>query len=900
VPDERRSGFPSGTVTFLFTDIEGSTRLLTALGDRYPAVLDRHEKILESAIAAHGGMPVETRGDAYFAVFPSAVDAIAAAADGQRHLADADWPEGKAVRVRMGLHTGEAQPGGTGYVGIDVYRAARIAAAGHGGQVLLSDATRGLVEQALPLGVTLRELGDHRLKDLPAPERLWQLDIEGLPAEFPALLSLDQRPNNLPLSITPLIGREKELADVVDLLAQRRLLTLTGPGGTGKTRVALAVAQQTLTDFADGAFFVPLEDAVDRTAVAGAIASALGVRESLERDLEQGVQAFLRDRELLLILDNFEQVLDAAPLVTDLLAHAPGLRVIATSRSVLHLSGEQDYEVPPLSLPDPHQLPELAALRQYEALALFIERAQAVQPDFEVNEGNASAVAEICARLDGLPLAIELAAARARLLTPQAILDRLERRLPLLTGGAQDRPDRQRTLRSAIDWSYELLDASGRPLFERLAAFAGGWSINAADEVCNPRAELGIDTLDGMAALTDESLIRPSLAGDGPGGNGTHGSGAAGSGDSGEPRFEMLQVIREFAGEKLDAGADAEEIRRRHARHFLSLADEAEPHLVRADLRRWQDRLRREEENLRTALRWALDRGEAELGLFMAGALWRFWHYWGEFREGARWLESFLALPDAAAPTQARARGLSALAGIRFWQGDVPQATVLYEEALPIYRQVGDDRQIAEAYFTSAWAALVREDFATARERGEAALEHYRRADDRVGLALVTAWLRTGEYLTGLGGDAKSAVAAAKEAVSVFRDMGTRYDEADWLGTLAMVYERAGDHAKAWEVFREAVQVNLQIRNLGALPWFKFGAKLELARGRPERAARLAAVAQRSIEESGGELPVLITGGGDPLADARSVLPAEAYERAVAEGRAMTIDQAVAYVLEDE
>ncbi|MGH2489714.1 MAG: tetratricopeptide repeat protein, partial [Candidatus Limnocylindria bacterium] len=402
-------------------------------------------------------------------------------------------------------------------------------------------------------------------------------------------------------------------------------------------------------------------------------------------------------------------------------------------------------------------------------------------------------------------------------------------------------------------------------------------------------SELGIDTLDGMASLTDESLIRPAMAGDASGRNG----------DS-ESRFEMLQVIREFAGEKLDAAADADEIRRRHARHFLSLADEAEPHLVRAGLQFWQHRLRREEENLRTALRWALDHGEAELGLRMAGALWRFWHYWGEFREGARWLESFLALPAAAAPTQARALGLSALAGIRFWQGDVPHATALYEEALPIYRTVGDDRQIAEAYHTTAWAALARQDYATARERGEAALEHYRRAEDRVGLALVTAWLRTGEYLTGLGGDAASAVAAAREAVEVFRDMGTRYDEADWLGTLAMVHERAGDHASAWRVFREAVQVNHQIRNLGTLPWFKFGAKLELARGSPERAAVLAAIAERSIEESGGELPVLITGGGDPLAEARALLPPDAYERAVAEGRAMTIDQAVAYVLEKE
>ena len=897
MPHERASGLPTGTVTFLFTDIEGSTRLLTSLGDRYAEVLATHADIFRSAFADHAGKEVETQGDSFFAAFPSAVRALAAAIQAQRALAGAAWPEGQVLRVRMGLHSGEGRLGGSGYVGLDVYRAARIAAAGHGGQILLSDATAMLVAQSLPSGITLRALGEHRLKDLPAPERIWQLEIEGLPADFPAIRSLDQRPNNLPLSANPLIGRERELADVTRLLRDRRLLTLHGPGGTGKSRLALAAAAGLMTEFADGAFFVPLEDAVDRATVAAAIGSALGVRESLDRDLEEGVQVFLREREILLVLDNFEQVLTAAPLLTDLLAHAPRLRVLVTSRSVLHLSGEQDYEVPPLSLPDPARMPPAAALSQYEAVALFVERASAVKPDFTVTEENAHAVAEICHRLDGLPLAIELAAARIRVLTPRAILDRLERRLPLLTGGALDRPDRQRTLRSAIDWSYELLDTAERRLFERLAAFAGGWSLMASEMVCNPQAELGIDTLDGMASLTDESLIHPAMSSDGASGDGSSGDPDSDIGDSAESRFEMLQVIREFAGEKLDAGPDAEEIRRRHARHILALAEEAEPQLVRADLQRWQRRLRREEENLRTALRWALDHGESEIGLRTAGALWRFWHYWGEFREGARWLESMLGLPNAAAPTQARAQALSALAGIRFWQGNVAQATALYEEALPIYQQIGDDKQLGEAYHTTAWAALAREDFTTARERGELALEHYRRADDPVGMALVTAWLRTGEYLTGLGGNAASAVAAAREAVRVFRGMGTRYDEADWLGTLAMVYERAGDHAHAWEAFREAVQVNQQIRNLGALPWFKFGAKVELARGRPDRAARLAAVAERSIEESGGELPVLITGGGDPLADARALLPPDAYERAVAEGRAMTIDEAVAYVL---
>jgi predicted ATPase/class 3 adenylate cyclase len=874
-PGDAPSTLPTGTVTFMFTDIEGSTRLLQRLGSGYPEILEAHHRLLREAIEGNDGISLGSEGDSVFAVFASPVAAVTAALAGQRALAAAEWPDGVEIRVRIGLHTGEGILGGQNYVGLDVHRAARISAASHGGQILVSDATETLIARALPERVTIRDLGEHRLKDLDRPEHLFQVAPAELTQDFPPVRSMDVRRTNLPHQLTSFIGRAREVARVKELLTETQLLTLTGPGGTGKTRLAIQAAAALQDEFADGCFFVPLSPISDPSLLLSTVAQVLGVQEAGDRPMAETLHEYLEPKELLLVLDNFEQILEAGPAVGDLVSSNPRLKIVVTTRAVLHVHGEHEFPVPPLALPEPGEHPSAESLGQYEAVALFIQRARAMRPDFEVTNENAPAVAEICARLDGLPLAIELAAARVKFLEPDDVLARLSDRLSLLRGGAKDLPTRQQTLRDAIAWSYDLLDEDEQALFRLFSVFVGGWTLDAAEAVMDGDA----DVFEGVASLVDKSLVRrlpQELSGS---------------------RFSMLMTIREFAWERLLVSPEADEVRRRHAELFLGLTEEAEPNLTGPEHMTWLDRIERDHDNIRSALRWSVEKDRAEVGLRMGGALWRFWHLRGHFTEGRAWITELLVQPSAQPRSAARAKGLNGLAGLVYWQGDYDLASTYWNESLEIWKELGERGQIAEVLYSLAYIATIRAEFDRAMALFDESTTLFREVGDKRGEGNARMSLGMGYQLAG---DLEAAALEIKGALPLVEEAGDTFGTANALGMLGRVASEQGQFEEATGYMVRTLRMFMSLGDMSGIAFTLDDlAAVAIGKGRFERAIVLTAAAQNIRDTLGGAAPTALVVIPDARGAARGALDEEAIEAASAKGKAMTLERAVAYALEE-
>jgi predicted ATPase/class 3 adenylate cyclase len=868
---------PRGTLTFLFTDVENSTRLMQEIGERYVEAQNAHHAILRAAFNSNSGHELRTEGDSFFCVFASAIDACLAAAAAQRALAAYPWEEGARLKVRIGLHTGEAPLVGNEYIGLDVHHAARIAASAHGGQVLISETTRGIVEEKLPTELRVRDLGSHRLKDLARPERLYQLVIDGLRETFPPLRSLDAIQNNLPTQLTSFVGRDAEVTDAKRLLQNTRLLTLTGPGGIGKTRLSLQIAAESSRDFPGGVYFVPLSAVRDPDLIASAIAQVVGVPVTGSRLPIDGVKDYVHDKTVLFVLDNFEQLLPAgAPVASDLLHAAEGVKLLVSSRAALHVYGEQELEVEPLRLPDRHGHQGLEAVSQYEAVKLFIERAVAAKADFQATNENAPAIAGICERVDGLPLAIELAAARIKLFSPQALLARLETSLTVLGSGARDVPGRQQTLRSAIDWSYDLLDDAQKRLLARFSVFARGASLEQAEVVCGQPKDVGGDVLTGLDQLADQSLLRRMP-------------------DFDEPRLIMLQTIREFAAERLEKSAENREIHDRHVDAYCALAEAAAPNLFGIEQKAWLDRLERDHDNIRAAFDWCAATGDAERAMKLGAFFWRFWQMRGQLHEGRVRLEAFLKMNASRQFREARLGALEAAGGVAYWQGDMPAAQAFYDECLALTRELGDKRAIANAIYNDAFPMTVnRGNLEQALILLGEALPTFRDLRDDSGISRCQWAIANCLYYQGRY---EEAIQALDEAIGLFRKADDRFSLGWALHTRALAAIKTADATHARAFVLEALQLFAVAGDIsGTVLVLDDAADVERIEGNRGRAIRLAAAAAAHQATSGAGLGTILN--IEEGRNRRDDLKDENEQRAWAEGQAMTIDQAVVYALE--
>lgn len=915
--------FPSGTVTFLFADIEGSTELLQAHPERYEEILTVYRAIATGAVERWDGSVVDHPGDGVFAAFTRAADAVRAAIEVRSEAAGAQWPNGVELRVRMGLHTGEPSLGAVGYVGIDVHRAVRIASAAHGGQILCSRATHELVEATRPKGVTLRDLGEHRLKDLLRSERLYQVDSSGAPREFPPIRSLEGYRHNLPLQANDIIGRDLDTEEIRRLLESKRLVTLFGPGGIGKTRLALDSAAGIVDRFRDGIWYVELAPLTDPELLAQTVAAVVGVREHSDSRIEDLLVEYLRSRELLVLLDNCEHLVEAcASLTENLLRHCPGVRVLATSLEALGIAGEQVKRVPPLGVPSAEQT-DLETIGRSEAVRLFVERARSLDESFDLGEGNAAALAEICRRLDGIPLAVELAASRTRLLSVEEIARRLDDRFRLLTGGRRTALPRQQTLKALIDWSYGLLSGSEQAMLRRLSVFCCGWTLDAAEAVCADGAVDSGEVLDLVAALIDKSLVVVEA-----GGGGTS--------------YRLLETIRQYAQDRLLAEGEAQELRDRHLRYFLDLVERADSMLRGSEQQTWLSILDRHGDELRTALGWASERGLVEPFERLAVSMWRYWRVRSSFAEGRRWLEAAVAStagisPDA--PKEAielRGRCLIGAGSLANYQGDYVRALAVLSEGLALCRRIGDEPGIANALAILAHSRVMIGDDTEAEEMLEESLAIFTRLERKRGVGyakycLGSLMVRREDYprariyleeglslmeeledswwientLLELGwaterlGDHAAALTALERAKALGRSFNDRRGTARALMHIASVKLSAGNPGEAGASYRESLTLFSQIGDKwGIVSCIEGVAAAAFREGDGEYAVRLLGAAAKTRERLKSTVRALEPREHESLLEESKRKLGEAeYNRLFAEGRDLALEAAVSQAL---
>jgi predicted ATPase/class 3 adenylate cyclase len=956
---------PSGTVTFLFTDIEGSTKLAQDYPDAMPALLTRHHAILHRAIQGYDGYVFQIVGDSFAAAFHSASDALNAALDAQRNLHNEPWTPAP-LKVRMGIHTGTSQlnelgatPTYSGYATIAT--AQRIMSAGHGGQILLSGATRDLVADTPPANTELVDLGEKKLRDVLRSQRLYQVNIAGLSTVFPPLKTLDFFPSNLPTQLTTFIGRENEIAEVKQELGAHRLVTLTGSGGTGKTRLSLQVAADLLDKFDQGVWFVELAPLTDPDLIPQTILSTIGVQERQGKTPLDALKEYFHEKQALILLDNCEHLVSAsAQVVNTLLNTAPQLKVLASSREALGVKGEASYPVPSLSLPDIKHLPIIEELSQYEAVRLFIDRALLVSPHFTMDKDNAPFIAQICHRLDGIPLAIELAAARVKVLSAEQISIRLDDRFRLLTGGARTALPRQQTLRALIDWSYDLLTENERLLLHRLSVFMGGWSLEVAEVVCSGDGIETYDVLDLLTQLANKSLVVVIAEGT----------------QSGETRYRLLETIRQYAREKVAASGGSAVIRRRHLDFFLSIALRFEREVHGTQARNWMKRVDVEHDNLREAMNWAGESGLAQLGLRLGSALHYYWLGYGYWSLGRESLERLLTRPEAAEPNKARADALSLAGDLAMQQGDLKAARAFLEESKAIGQALGDAGKLSlgwsRALLGSSW--MSHDPARAQRELDESIILLHQAGEPwryavalgfRAGLAEGQGdWIRAREWhnecltilrntgdswtaalpTVGLGrifyqlGEYANAATHFKHALEIFRTMQEKHQTPGvlgYLGSIAVLQrddERAvayfeerlirarelmnkvsianalcdlgialghlGDYTRATALLREGLALSREIGNLHMIAACLTG--LASTTQPPHRAVQILAAAQAALEQRGEfSDPLYRVENERAKTRLREGFGDQDFSRLLEQGYAMTLEQVVALALEE-